>query len=148
MLLEELEKMGDQFDESNNNDAKYGQMAIAVQRMSLQVYLREILQITKVDSDPFKLQSIKGWTTNSLSHHAKDILKVISIEKTFVLSLLLSSLKLECPSVETTSHSFFRQEDKLYFVKYNMPLEYHLLMNSPQVFDIQDTLLEKAAEFD
>ena len=146
MLLEELDKMGDYFDESNDNDAKYAQMALAVKDMSLQVYLSEILQITKVDSDPFKLQVMKGWTTNSLSQYAKDILKVIALEKTFVLSLVLSSLKLECPSVESTSLKYFRQEDKLYFVKYNMPLEYQHLMNSPQLFDIQDTLLEKAAE--
>lgn len=74
---------------------------------------------------------MKGWTTNSLSQYAKDILKVIDLEKTFVLSLVLSSLKLECPSVESTSLKYFRQEDKLYFVKYNMPLEYQHLMNSP-----------------
>jgi hypothetical protein len=104
--------------------------------MSLEVYLKEILQITKIDSDPFKLQSIKGWTTNSLSHYARDILKVISLEKTFVLSLILESLKLECPSVDNTSLNYFKEEDKLYFVKYNMPLEYHNLMNSPQLFDI------------
>ncbi len=111
-------------------------MALAVQKMSLEVYLKEILQITKVDSDPFKLQSIKGWTTNSLSHYAKDILKVISLEKTFVQSLILESLKLECLSVEITSLNYFKEEDKLYFVKYNMPLEYHHLMNSPQLFEI------------
>jgi hypothetical protein len=43
MLLEELDKMGDYFDESNDNDAKYAQMALAVKDMSLQVYLSEIL---------------------------------------------------------------------------------------------------------
>lgn len=104
--------------------------------MSLQVYLKEILQITKVDSDPFKLQIIKGWTTKSLSQYANDILKVIALEKTFVVSLILDSLKMECPSVEISSLNYFRQEDKLYFVKYNMPLEYQHLMNSPQLFDI------------
>ena len=68
------------------------------------------------------------------------------MEKNFVVSLILEGLKLEGPSVETASLNYFRQEDKLYFIKYNMPLEYLHLMNSPQLFDIEGTLLEKAAQ--
>ena len=59
------------------------------------------------------------------------------------MSLILQTYEMEGPDTHAISLNFFKQVDRLYFIKYDMPLEYLSLMNSMQLFDIQDMLIEK-----
>jgi len=63
-----------------------------VKETSLQNFLTILLQIIKESANPFKFQNLIGWTQKGLSQYSDYIVRVISLEMTFIVDLIQYSL--------------------------------------------------------
>lgn len=63
-----------------------------VKETSLQNFLTILLQIIKESANPFKFQNLIGWTQNGLSQYSDYIIRVISLEMTFIVDIIQYSL--------------------------------------------------------